>query len=474
MSHVQLFGGNMANEVSLEMKKGYMTVIARKLLGEYFPKKLKVEAKDDMVFKLSTVKLTQNLDYLSDYGVKPLRKNLRYMLTFQYNEEKDIVTMKLERERSTQVHTLPVTKTTNKTVKGYDNFEKDLPKSILELSEILIADLEAYTQKNIAKVVSAMESIEKKGKLLGYYKNLPEIIYHMAPGLSNSDMNNLEVSWKNYLLKKESNDRTKPMTLGSAFHAYVLTPEIFNDLFAVKNHDLSLASTEGKRLNNIQRLETVGKEILSSDDFEMIKKGAESLKGHPLTRKLMECSAETELSLFFKDENGDLTQRARLDMVCAPKNEADLDLFRHYLMECGYISEEKEFQMDDRIYVDFKFCRSIDEHDMRTDLFKRRYYRQQAHYIEAVKNSYDKGARFFLFVQIEKGGVYDVAVTRTLDNNDVGLRQRKQLITKFMNFQNNDNLWGGRYSGIVTINVPAHAEFTDIREGEEAYSGDAA
>ena len=95
--------------------------------------------------------------------------------------------------------------------------------------------------------------------------------YHSSPEISKSDLDAAAKSGVHFLHKKEG-PKSKPtpaMRIGSAFHALILEPDVFENEFIYKPEILNARSKDGKEWK--ARQEEAGKTVLNEDDKDQLE-----------------------------------------------------------------------------------------------------------------------------------------------------------------------------------------------------------
>lgn len=246
----------------------------------------------------------------------------------------------------------------------------------------------------------------------------PEREYRAADGVNQSAMKALLTSPAHYLAEYGPNAEprfpTAAMIWGSAFHAKVLEPEAFDNLFydrSQKAKDPTI--TELKVMldeSNIEYPKTAKKAeleallwpegkkpdrrtSLDSKDYEGINRAADALRSHDITGEWFcpgvdEYRRFNEVSLYVKSESG-LIMKGRFDrMIKSEDTVTILDL---------KTTQDASFKGFQRSVVNFSY-----------DL-------QAAWYIELAKRAYPGTQIEFIFCAIEKRAPYGIGVFRASD-----------------------------------------------------------
>ena len=136
--------------------------------------------------------------------------------------------------------------------------------------------------------------------------------YRKRPGISSSDLKKIAKSpahfryWKDH---PEDND-TPALVMGRACHKYMLEKDDFFTEFAVAPN-VDRRTKDGKQQWEEFLLSYNGKDVISSDDFEVIEEMHKVLYGTPFVAKLL--SGEKEASFFMTDEETGMEVKCRPD-----------------------------------------------------------------------------------------------------------------------------------------------------------------
>jgi exodeoxyribonuclease VIII len=140
---------------------------------------------------------------------------------------------------------------------------------------------------------------------------MPDAQYRQSEGLSNSMLKHFLRTPSHYKAALEApHETTKAMTIGTAFHQMVLTPEL--DLVAVMP-DVDLRTTAGKKVRDDFVASSVGKTVVKDDEFKMISGMAESVRSNAQALQIIEACSFKEASMF-ATLNG-VKCKGRLDML---------------------------------------------------------------------------------------------------------------------------------------------------------------
>ena len=123
--------------------------------------------------------------------------------------------------------------------------------------------------------------------------------YHSKEEYSKSDLDAANKSGIHLQYKKEGKKQklTPAMRIGSAFHALVLEPDVFEAEFIYKPEILNARSKDGKEWK--ARQEEAGRTVLNEDDKEQLQAMTKSLLACKPANELLDADGLAEQS--FKD-----------------------------------------------------------------------------------------------------------------------------------------------------------------------------
>ena len=201
--------------------------------------------------------------------------------------------------------------------------------------------------------------------------SMPAAQYHATDAVSASLLKQIAKSpahAKAYLQQQQ--EPTAAMLFGTAFHTCVLESERFDNEYAVFEGDKR--TKEGKV--NYERLVTEGKTIITAVDYNAITAMAEAIGEHPAAGALVRGEGQTEVSMFWDDDETGLACKCRPDIWMG------------------------------RVIVDLKTTEDASPEGFARSIQNYGYGIQAAHYLAG------SGADTFLFVAVEKKAPYAVAV----------------------------------------------------------------
>lgn len=249
--------------------------------------------------------------------------------------------------------------------------------------------------------------------------DMPAEKYHAVDALSKSMMTKLLKSPAHYKAAlEERQEPTKAMQIGTAVHAAVLEPHLYQQLVAVIPPDVDPRTKEGKAWKEQYKSRSI---VLTTPEDLEIQGIANSVRRHPFW-DIIHLDHKIEASIFAEDEETGLPLKARPDMW-----------------------------VEDHTLVDIKTT-----DDASPDAFVRTitnfgYHIQAAHYLAMT------GAENFIFVAVERKAPYAVGIYR-LDAEwvQMGEAQRRKAITILHECKAMDN-WPAYPTSTVTLSCPRWA-----------------
>ena len=226
--------------------------------------------------------------------------------------------------------------------------------------------------------------------------------YRQRDGISSSDLKKIAKSpahfryWKDH---PEDND-TPALVMGRACHKYMLEKDDFFTEFAVAPN-VDRRTKDGKQQWEEFLLSSSGKDVISGDDFEVIKEMHKVLYGTPFVAKLL--SGEKETSFFMTDEE------TGMEVKCRPDCRTEIG--------------------GQWICIDYKNTENADSEEFMKQAIKLMYDLQASYY----KDQLDKitgEEHLFVFIAQEKKPPYAVNV---LQANDYFLKSGRDMYRTYLN-----------------------------------------
>jgi len=214
--------------------------------------------------------------------------------------------------------------------------------------------------------------------------------------MSNSAMSNFKRSPRHYLYFKQNKIPPTPaMLFGSAFHCYILENELFEKRFITIDDDAPRRPTLKQRNAKKPSENTIiavdfwdrfnerarGKEIISTDDLETIKRMHDALYAHEPAMELINEITEVEKPLLWDDDITGIGMKGKMDGC------------------------------NEDMTIDLKTCMNAHPDNFTIDAFNNAYHRQAALYMDGRGLSkMNKGD--FYFIACEKEPPYGVSVMK--------------------------------------------------------------
>lgn len=250
--------------------------------------------------------------------------------------------------------------------------------------------------------------------------------YNEAEGTRRSELWRISESPEKYKWFLEHPvEPTPALTFGQAAHKYILEPDSFDDEFAVApNVDKRTKAGKDEWAEFCAKNE--GKTIISPDDFIQIQEMTEVLKNHPIAYQLLMQDGESEVPLFWTDEDTGERCKVKLDRLKGPGGA---------------------------VVVDYKTAASAQTDKFNADIYRYGYHLQAAMYTEAVMKARGIENRpDFIFVVQEKKAPYSVNVIQVTEDVMLnGYDKFRELIGILHECKELDN-WYGYNGPFNTIN----------------------
>lgn len=204
---------------------------------------------------------------------------------------------------------------------------------------------------------------------------MPAAQYHATDAVSASLLKQIAKSPAHAMAYlQQQQEPTPAMLFGTAFHTCVLESERFNDEYAVFEGDKRTKA--GKE--TYESLVASGKTIISATDYAIITAMAEAIGDHSAASKLVRGGGQTEVSMFWDDDETGLACKCRPDI---------------WLMRGA-----------GSVIVDLKTTEDASPEGFARSIQTYGYGIQAAHYLAG------SGADAFIFVAVEKKAPFAVAV----------------------------------------------------------------
>ena len=143
----------------------------------------------------------------------------------------------------------------------------------------------------------------------GFFYSLPFERYHRLPGLNQSKLKQLLSSPSK---QKQGYKIQQAMNFGNAGHCLLLEPQKFEDLFVSAPKGLNRRGKNGKKSwEEFCELHS-GKNVLAATEWEQLQKIRKVFNINPKIMQFWK-DGETEVSMFWNDDELDLECKARMD-----------------------------------------------------------------------------------------------------------------------------------------------------------------
>lgn len=251
--------------------------------------------------------------------------------------------------------------------------------------------------------------------------------YHRHGSVSKSQLDQFSKSPAHYLASLTTPRKETPaMRIGSLFHGLVLEPERVKIAVAPV---CDKRTKEGKATWEAFCSENAEAEIVSADDGEMLHGMRASVMEHPAASALLSGAGIAEGSCFWYDDRSGELCRCRPDFYCR----------------------------DLGIIVDLKTTEDASPEGFARAIWKYRYDRQAALYMDGVGEATGDIVKGFVFVCVEKTAPYAVGVYRLdMQGEEAGRVSYQSLLLDLTDCKINRNF--PAYSNkIETISLPAYA-----------------
>ncbi|EON5596596.1 exodeoxyribonuclease VIII [Escherichia coli] len=173
----------------------------------------------------------------------------------------------------------------------------------------------------------------------GIYYGISNENYHVGPGVSKSQLDDIADTPALYLWRKNApvdNTKTKTLDLGTAFHCRVLEPEEFSNRFIVAP-EFNRRTNAGKEEEKAFLMEcaSTGKTVITAEEGLKIELMYQSVMALPLGQWLVESAGHAESSIYWEDPKTGILCRCRPDKIIPEfhwimdvKTTADIQRFK--------------------------------------------------------------------------------------------------------------------------------------------------
>lgn len=253
--------------------------------------------------------------------------------------------------------------------------------------------------------------------------------YREHPAISRSELWTIRESPEKFKYYRDNPPKPNPaLIFGQAFHKLALQPESFEDDFAV-SPQLDRRTKEGKDAWAEFCEYSVGKTVISAEDYQKISEMCSSLYHTPFIKKLL--SGEKEKAFFWTDDLTGEECKCRADCISSVGN------------------------VD--IVSDLKSASKGDLEHFTRDAVNYGYDFQAGMYTEGVKKCTGKGYSF-VFIVVEKDPPYAVNV---LQADALFVKRGKDIFRELIGIYHDCKTSGdwygylGKYNVINSLSLPA-------------------
>ena len=197
--------------------------------------------------------------------------------------------------------------------------------------------------------------------------------YHSRPEVSATQLKSMAAGWRQFeaehVTKTAIRKESLEMALGTAIHAALLEPKVYEREFVVTPKDASDRRTKAYK----EWAATVGgKRILSLADAEVVGQVVHQVEKSEIVRQTLAMDGQAEQEVFWTDQETQVKCRAKLDKLCG------------------------------NIVLDVKTTDDARPPAFASTIGKYRYDLQAAHYLDGT------GGELFIFIAVEKAAPFRV------------------------------------------------------------------
>ncbi len=241
--------------------------------------------------------------------------------------------------------------------------------------------------------------------------------YHQSPGISKSGLDLINRSPAHYRWAQDNPfEPTAAMRIGTLTHLAVLEPDRF-DVECVVMPSMDPRTKAGKEAYEEFQAAHPGVDMLTSDEHTRVISIRDSVRAHPMARKLLDRIAQVEVSTFWKDEDTGVDCRCRPDGI-----------------------------LDNGMLIDLKTTTDAGQGFERS-------VRQYRYHVQAAFYAMGMAGAPMIFIAVEKDPPYLVACYMldpdSFADGEYAARQNLETYAECLA----TNTWPGYSAGIQTINI---------------------
>lgn len=267
--------------------------------------------------------------------------------------------------------------------------------------------------------------------------------YHKHPAISKSHLDAINLSplhyWSRYLDPNRTQAAPTPaMEFGTAVHAAVLEPELFERSYR-QAPAVSRTTKAGKEA--WAEAASEGHILLKTDDWSHIHAIREQVLAHPAAGKALGRPGKAEETFMADDPATGLPIKCRPD----------------YFTDSGWL-------------IDLKTTQDASVKGFQRSIANYRYHVQAAHYLSVLKTAQGVAPRGFLFIAVEKTHPHAVQLFKCtpalLAIGEIEARRNLQQLADAFDEHALDAPWPGYSSNPVEIDLPPWATNTQAPSTE--------
>lgn len=246
------------------------------------------------------------------------------------------------------------------------------------------------------------------------FKDISYREYAKMKGLSNSALSKIAISPVHYKQSLETPQKqTEALTFGSLLHCLVLETENFDRDFAIEPLGINKRTNDGKEILAQFYLENENKIIVTEKQVELAHLLKNKIMEHKYAKKLLTGNGDTEVSLFWADEETGVICKGRPDKIC------------------------------NKVIVDLKTTKSAKPEDFIKNAYKYNYHKQAYWYSWGYEECFKEAPKGFVFVAVEKEPPYAVCVYEATELfKRVGEIEARENLLTYKECVDKDKWWG--------------------------------
>lgn len=257
----------------------------------------------------------------------------------------------------------------------------------------------------------------------GVELDVPDASYRAAEGFSCSEMKEFARTPAHYRALKENPKPTTPARrIGILSHLAVFEPDAF-DATTIVAPVVNKRTNAGKEILAQFEQANAGKDMVSQDEFDLVRSIADAVRAHPLIKEHLEVGF-AEVSVWAREPETQVLCKGRLDWLTG-----------------------------DGLILDLKTTEDAGQDAFARNVVKLKYDLQAAHYTRLLADA-GRAASDFLFIAAEKSPPFGVAVYKLYPEDiEQALSERRVLLHRFAECLNSDS-WPGYDEPPMSLSLP--------------------